>query len=402
MSTPAFLLANESNHTLLSSLLESMNAIIEHQYAENPNFVYAVLRSNKQFKALRNFTLESGQEEIDRQTRLKKDRGEASPKTSFESIPETPSRTTPPRPLYVQEEQTPFAIGDDEDSGEEAVKKDKEEDTVVTKEGTPTPSPLVTSPITTTPPPPDARPLSSPVEDVVPHQLRGMSEKARGKMPERSNSTVSLASQTSASATGTCSPTGRFTPTPAWIETWLPHLQLHTALTVINLLEPEVRETLARANVPGADPNTTNAILTLIRSAPVVQQIEASAIRTHLFEWSHLALGWYESLLWGFIFVSEMDVSKGTVGVWNGTTIKLFKVKETKSEGVSLLAPRGAVDALGTTLVERLGSVGRQVSGGGGGGGGGGAGGGGDRAGRRSTSSENGGERSEERGGHVI
>lgn len=32
MSSPGFLLANDSNHDLLRSLLESMNAIIEHQY----------------------------------------------------------------------------------------------------------------------------------------------------------------------------------------------------------------------------------------------------------------------------------------------------------------------------------------------------------------------------------
>ena len=32
MSSPSFLLANETNHTLLNSLLESMNAIIEHKY----------------------------------------------------------------------------------------------------------------------------------------------------------------------------------------------------------------------------------------------------------------------------------------------------------------------------------------------------------------------------------
>lgn len=32
MSSPSFLLANDSNHELLQSLLESMNAIIEHQY----------------------------------------------------------------------------------------------------------------------------------------------------------------------------------------------------------------------------------------------------------------------------------------------------------------------------------------------------------------------------------
>ena len=32
MSSPSFLLANETNHSLLQSLLESMNSIIEHQY----------------------------------------------------------------------------------------------------------------------------------------------------------------------------------------------------------------------------------------------------------------------------------------------------------------------------------------------------------------------------------
>ena len=33
MSSPSFLLANETNYSLLQSLLESMNAIIEHQYS---------------------------------------------------------------------------------------------------------------------------------------------------------------------------------------------------------------------------------------------------------------------------------------------------------------------------------------------------------------------------------
>lgn len=33
MSSPGFLLANDSNHDLLRSLLESMNSIVEYQYA---------------------------------------------------------------------------------------------------------------------------------------------------------------------------------------------------------------------------------------------------------------------------------------------------------------------------------------------------------------------------------
>ena len=54
MSSPGFLLVNESNHDLLRSLLESMNAIIEHQYISkfrpkfrciiNPFFYPKILR----------------------------------------------------------------------------------------------------------------------------------------------------------------------------------------------------------------------------------------------------------------------------------------------------------------------------------------------------------------------
>jgi High-temperature-induced dauer-formation protein len=97
-------------------------------------------------------------------------------------------------------------------------------------------------------------------------------------------------------------------------------------------------------------------MLAAIRHATITS-VEPSAIRVHLFEWSPLSLGWYESLLWGFIFTSEMLVSKGTTGVWNGTLIKLFRVQETAAQTPSLLAPRGAVDAVGSNLVNRIGSL---------------------------------------------
>ena len=61
--------------------------------------------------------------------------------------------------------------------------------------------------------------------------------------------------------------------------------------------------------------------------------------------------------MWSFTFASEMVVIKGTVGVWNGTAIKLFKVQETAAEGPTLLAPKGAVDAVGSSLVQRIGSL---------------------------------------------
>jgi hypothetical protein len=90
---------------------------------------------------------------------------------------------------------------------------------------------------------------------------------------------------------------------------------------------------------------------------------DLTPIKVHSFEWSALALGWYESLLWGLIFSSEMVVGSasnstlGTVGVWNGTGIKLFRVQEMAAQGPSLLAPRGAVDAVGSNLVNRIGNL---------------------------------------------
>src|SRR6185295_19805554 len=107
-------------------------------------------------------------------------------------------------------------------------------------------------------------------------------------------------------------------------------------LTLLEDLSSQVPEVDAREDA--------TYILSAIRTV-TIHGIEPSAIRVHLFEWSPLSVGWYESLLWGFIFTSEMSVSKGTAGVWNGTLIKLFHVQATAAQTPSLLAPRGAVDA---------------------------------------------------------
>jgi hypothetical protein len=52
-----------------------------------------------------------------------------------------------------------------------------------------------------------------------------------------------------------------------------------------------------------------------------------------------------------------MQVAKGTVGVWNGTAIKLFRVEAAAANGPTLSSPRGAVDAVGSNIVSRIGSI---------------------------------------------
>ncbi|KAK3327870.1 high-temperature-induced dauer-formation protein-domain-containing protein [Cercophora scortea] len=343
MSSPSFLMANETNHDLLRSLLESMNSIVEHQYKKNPEFVYAILGNRKRFEALRTFTLESGQEEIERRNRRRKETGAAhdplepnSTRSSVDSLrsPTTSLSRTPTLGDVPEEaDDGTFAIGDDDDDTDDEER----------------PTPAASSPSEI---PSRASSVASINEDDVPRQLRGMSEKARGKMPagtpnfSRQNSITSLGGYSVAGQ----SQTGAFEPSAHWIESWLPELPLHTVLTLIQQLTALIpRQALASDT---AAPNTLHKI----REIQLVG-VDPSPIRIQSFEWSQLALGWYESLLWGFIFSSEMQVAKGTVGVWNATSIKLFRVQETTPQGPSLTSPRGAVDAVGSNIVSRIGSI---------------------------------------------
>jgi len=155
-----------------------------------------------------------------------------------------------------------------------------------------------------------------------------------------------------------------FTPTTTWIESWLPDLPLHTTLTIISAISAHVPDSALQSS-SSPEARTLISNLSTFAEEPRIQAIlsDPSPARVHSFEWSALSLGWYESLLWGFIFSSEMVVGStsnstpGSVGVWNGTGIKLFKVQETAAQGPTLLAPKGAVDAVGSNLVQRIGSL---------------------------------------------
>ncbi|KAL4805958.1 high-temperature-induced dauer-formation protein-domain-containing protein [Aspergillus unguis] len=349
MSSPSFLLANESNHALLSSVLESINAILEHNFTKNPFLVYAILKYSRRFEAVREFTLESGQQEIERQNQQRKSENYDSVSSPVLSASEDDPRhlSGARSPLgRIPEENNPFAIGgdDSEDEGEGQHTPAQDSASVQTSR---------------------RQSMSSTVDESVPLQLRGMSEKARGKMPagqpsfSRQNS---MTSQLSMSAVFPPSSNG-FMPTTAWLESWLPELPLHTILTIISAIMPSLPETAFQSS----NGQTRELIKTLPSFAedPMIQSIiaEPAPPRVHSFEWSALSMGWYESLLWGFIFSSEMVVGSasgatpGTVGVWNGTAIKLFKVQEAAVQGPTLLAPKGAVDAVGSNLVQRIGNL---------------------------------------------
>ncbi|KAI4112861.1 MAG: hypothetical protein LQ345_006056 [Seirophora villosa] len=332
MSAPSFLLANETNYTLLQSLLEAINAIIEHQYPSNRIFVRAIMKTSRKFEALRSLTLESGQEELERIKQRRKDSTASAEELrsptrslrngSFDSV-RSPQSTRTPSLSNVPEEGGTFTIGGDDDTDEE-------------DEMEPLATPAHSSPSNYTSQTPSR---SSSIDEPLPTQLKGMSEKARGKMPASQSSFSRHSSSTSLNShpATIMSPTVGFSPSPHWIDSWLPTLPLHTTLTLIDSFSH----------------STTGVLPESLPSA-----IDPTPPRVHLFSWTPLSLGWYESLLWGFIFASEMVVQKGTVGVWNGTTIRLFRVEQTAASGPSLMKPMGAVDAVGSNLVQRIGRMG--------------------------------------------
>ena len=178
--------------------------MIEHQYQHNPNLVYAIVRSRKRFQALRDFTLESGQEEIERQNQQRKEGGEDLTRTSSIDSLRSPTVARTPTLGNVPEEDSAFAIGDDDDDS------DAEDARPSEPSRSPVPSQSGAS---------RSASIASSVEDSVPSQVRGMSEKARGKMPvgqpafSRQNSMTSLHS-----AAGPALATNEFfTPSVPWV-----------------------------------------------------------------------------------------------------------------------------------------------------------------------------------------
>ncbi|KAL7922465.1 high-temperature-induced dauer-formation domain-containing protein [Trichoderma austrokoningii] len=347
MSSPSFLLANETNHSLLHSLLDSINSIIENKYRENPELIFAILKNKKRIEALRTFTLESGQEEIEKINRRRKDSGghvgpfdDGSRRSSVDSLRSPTNALSRTQSLEETPENSAFAIGDDDDDDNDEEDNDDSEE-----EPQPTPAASTASEN------PSQASSTTNVEDAVPVQMRGMSEKARGKMPANIQSFSRQNSSTSLGAYSTTNQTygGNFEPTAPWIDSWLPELPLHTILSIIQQAASLLpRQVSAR----DATPETLGRIQKMEFVGP-----EPSPVRVQSFEWSQLALGWYESLLWGVIFASEMQIAKGTMGIWNGTSIKLFRVQETAAAGPTLTSPRGAVDAVGSNIVSRIGQI---------------------------------------------
>lgn len=354
-SSPKFLLDKENNHNTLISLLRAMNTILEYQFESNRRFVEVIVRSRKRFQALRDFSIEGAVAEIDRRAQEMKDRNVNLSTAAMGSDVRNPVRKgsvessrSPPGPQSPRLRDLPengvFAIGeDDEDENESRYSTRLPQSTE-----------------------------SMSVEDAVPLQSRSMSDKARGKQPvgqttfsrstSRNTSTASLPSLNTVTQASTVSPSTSsqfpFRPSVEWLETWIPHLPLHTILQVIDHeLTKSSRHTSVDTDSPALSATDNN----MNDSAPTVgtprqsdPPSEGRLPQSQAFVWTSASLGWYLSLLWGLIYASDIATNKGINGIWTGTNIRLFNVINSQGSQISLKSPKGAVDYVGDSIARRI------------------------------------------------
>lgn len=332
VSNPSFLFARESNHQLLSVLLKSINLMIECNFHSNRNLTFLIMKNERVFTSIQSLSQADDLEQVISSTAKDPDM-----KVSIGSSSSILS-------LGVDS----FVIGDDSED-----EKEKESNAIEAEE----------------------LKKSSELKAALSKSRKG---KGIGGSPDSLLSSPTVSTSTDSN--------GKFTPSPAWTSTWLPLLPTHVTCSLINHLRSvipyfqQISPDGPNAPRPSLEsrlhePSKVIDSISTIKSIPGVIFYNAKSevslpadFEIVRFTWSRSSLGWYESILWGCIFQSERQVtaadsgnvlhsSSNPVGVWNGTNIKLFRLQETAPRGPSLLRPKGAVDAMAETMMQKIGQL---------------------------------------------
>jgi len=297
-SNPAFLLSDEGHPRLLYFLLEVFNSIIYHNLDENVNVTYGILRSHRVFENLANFTLPSALREI-RRIQLQKARNPS--KESISTL--TNASLEKAQQLESEGVDTPSRRSFSRSGSVSLSSPNDPMLPLLPSEG----SALLDG--------------DSSVPESTEHVA--LSEKAKGKRPQRSES-LSLSTTLEQVAQSGVGRNG-FIPTQEWITSWQQGLPLDTILIMISELLPRVHEL---QNATAATTATQSIINYLSRSNLSNFLPSKPKLNPRRFQWSEASMVWLTSLLWGEIYVRGMS----PYGVWSSTNVRLFHLKHTASQ----------------------------------------------------------------------
>jgi len=303
-ASPTFLLADEGHPRLLFFMLEIFNSIIAHHPSENPNVIYALLRAHRTFEDLGTFTLAGGLRDVRRIQRAKEEQSRAA---------DSKGKSRAREEVYDQPHEEKQKMLDRENSlGISS--REQSVDSLTEVRVVPRDSPQLEE---------SAAPqlLVSPTIDqtALTNFQSAVSEKARGKMPERSQSSDTDNSLDRVTATAV----GRngFVPTQEWVTSWQQGLPLDPVMLTISELMPKLQD-LQASHKPSA------AILDYLGHISLKQILPTPPpLNPRRFIWSESSLVWLSSLIWGEIYVRGMT----PLGIWNSTSVRLFYVKHAQS-----------------------------------------------------------------------
>ncbi|KAI7863832.1 high-temperature-induced dauer-formation protein-domain-containing protein [Spinellus fusiger] len=301
ISAPGFLLADEANYKLLGYLLEAFNNIIQYQFTDNPNFVYAIVRNHTKFERLKEMTFQSAVAEVERKRQLIESRA---PVSSFVSSP------------VAENAKEDISLSSPIKEERKDKEKEKQASSITAEEAviTPTTSTTSTTPTTSTIEEETAAP-SNPLASTSaePEAYSSVPTKSPRRQGSISSTTSSTASLFPGAKHG-------FVPTEEWFYRWYSQLSLQTTLLLLEHLVPQVEAKCA-----------TEALTTDAQVLEFLRQITLVGILPHpqpifirKFQWGEALFIWFRSMLWGQAYVSSI----AEYGAWNGTQVKLFQIKQ--------------------------------------------------------------------------
>lgn len=346
ISNPQFLFSQKSNHVLLETVLKSINMMIECNYTTNRNLIFLIMKNEHVFVAIQKLSTEHNIERLI----VSSSKGGSDVKISSSYA-------------ALQPEEN-FVIGDDSEDEEE-----NDDDGLRKKEAALDSSMTLES----------IESKRNPELSIIAHSgTNSSTKKDKGKgVSGKYASGVTSPTLSSGPTTTEFFNQGPFTPTLEWTSSWLPSLPLYTILSTIKHLKeiiPYFASQEPHSLESKLDPGKVIESISRVKSIPGVTFYTKDTLPAEFvpvnFVWTNNSLGWYESILWGCIFQAECKVttsegnmmmnsvhSSSPVGVWNSTAIRLFRLQETAPRGPSLLRPKGAVDAMADTVIQKIGKL---------------------------------------------
>ncbi|KAG0248420.1 hypothetical protein BG011_000101, partial [Mortierella polycephala] len=439
-ASPSFLLAEESNHELLGVLLDSVCSILYYQAPDNPHLIYTLVQYEPKIQTMAKFTLQRGLDDIHK-LRYHGEEVSSSAARSSTAIESGKPKSVDGRyrrPMVSRHQSYQGALG--ESSSQQQAKwthfvtKRKSCSNIIdiattsaggSASSTSSSQPNATASASTssssyslfskrvegfhpennsTPimtadlerldsadsiiaPPSDGGGHEGDVEDEggpstvlknsKERSLYTMSEKARGKLPEKSHhrrqSSASIARDASSSeverqepaagrsrrSTSVSKPTvaagatqnrrpgvvtrnstyrqeqattaydvgqNGFVPTDEWVQGWMRTLRFEPLLVMLKYAIPEIESIHAMTDHQVLEYIRTRIIPMLLEH--ILPESGRPPVSTRRFVWTDTLIIWFQGLLWSQIFVSGGGrLGRRGMGAWYETRIKLFSVR---------------------------------------------------------------------------